>query len=628
MTSDDGINWTLRTAPISAWTAITYGNGLFVAVAELVAAGNPTIITSPDGITWTPRSAPAADGQTWASVTFGVGSDGVGRYVAVKDVNPPAGGSPPRVMYSADGVTWAYGNGAPLNNWFSVTYGVGVDGIGRFVAVSWGGTDRIMTSTNGIDWSVVTDPTSKALGTSDFWYAVGFGGGKFVAATYGSTKVMTSSDGLVWTADTAFAADWRSVAYGNDTFVVVAENSAGTNPRVERFGPVAPAAPTQLSADPTLNSVSIAFTAGLANGSAITNYEYSLDGGVTFIALNPIDATSPITISGLAEGTTYQVVLRAVNSFGPGDASVTLTVTTLTPEPPQATSAPDLAASSDTGASDTDDLTADNTPTIGVAGTLNDHTVTVTATKTDESDVSCSFQATAQTSCDLGELADGVWSITSVQQATGGLVSEASSPLLITVDTSAPTSQPLQVDSSGTNLTLNFGEALDEARVATGGIVVTVDGNPVSLQQLTISGSTAVLELAAPALAGQTIVVSYDSSLLSDPNLALADLAGNLVVNFTLSISMPAAETVVTPEQNPIIAPPGVTPTTPAPVVPEAGTGVISPTPPTGSGGTVSEGDQEPLANTGFTSQQLFIWAVLLLMVGAGLTRQGVRQPN
>ena len=36
----------------------------------------------------------------------------------------------------------------------------------------------------------------------------------------------------------------------------------------------------------------ITFAPGADNGSAITNYEYSLD-GVTYIALDPADATSP-----------------------------------------------------------------------------------------------------------------------------------------------------------------------------------------------------------------------------------------------------------------------------------------------------------------------------------------------
>jgi hypothetical protein len=61
MTSPDGINWTIRTAIGATWNDVHYANGLFVAV------GNSVIMTSSDGITWTQR--PGAAVNTWQSVT-------------------------------------------------------------------------------------------------------------------------------------------------------------------------------------------------------------------------------------------------------------------------------------------------------------------------------------------------------------------------------------------------------------------------------------------------------------------------------------------------------------------------------------------------------------------------------
>ena len=77
------------------------------------------------------------------------------------------------------------------------------------------------------------------------------------------------------------------------------------------------AAPTALVATPGNGSATIAFTPGADNGSAITNYEYSLSGGL-WTALSPGDAASPVTITGLTNGTTYSVRLRAINGFGDG----------------------------------------------------------------------------------------------------------------------------------------------------------------------------------------------------------------------------------------------------------------------------------------------------------------------
>jgi uncharacterized repeat protein (TIGR02059 family) len=625
MTSDDGVNWTLRDAPSSGWWSITYGNGLFVVVNESV-DGAHALMTSPDGITWTPRTPPAGDGKAWASVTYGVGSDGVGRFVAVKSSS--SSGGEPRVMYSADGQTWSYGAGAPLNGWYSVTHGVGSDGVGRFVAVAFSGSDRIMTSTDGISWSVVSDSASKTLGASDFWYAVGFGGGKFVAATFGSNKVMTSNDGLVWTAGTAFAGIWRSVAYGNDTFVVVADGGAG--PRVERFGPVLPTAPTQLSADPSTDSVTISFTPGLANGAAITNYEYSIDGGLTYIALDPPDGLSPITITGLIEGTDYVVYLRAVNSFGAGDDSVALNFTTLTPPPPPATSAPDLVASSDTGASDSDDITSDKTPTISVSDALDGYTVTVTATRDGFDAVSCSFVATAASTCDLGELADGAWSVTSSQQLATGPSSDPSQPLVLTIDTTAPTALSLEIAADGTQLTVAFSESLASNSLSPGDFAVTVDGVVVPASAISVSGTTVLVVLATPVTAGQSVQLVYTDPTSGGvpPSAGLQDQAGNVVSAFTLSDSLPSLSQVQDPDGSSSNLESGEQ-ANEDPASPALEEGEQDPAQDleqeSNSGAQPGVRAQEPLAATGFDSHPLAIFALLLMLVGGLLISRGRR---
>ncbi|PRW79267.1 hypothetical protein C7A10_32625, partial [Pseudomonas fluorescens] len=67
-TSPDGITWTGRALPVNTnWQSVTYGNGVFVAVAN----GSTIAATSPDGITWTQRTLPAS--ASWQSVTFGNG---------------------------------------------------------------------------------------------------------------------------------------------------------------------------------------------------------------------------------------------------------------------------------------------------------------------------------------------------------------------------------------------------------------------------------------------------------------------------------------------------------------------------------------------------------------------------
>jgi len=96
-----------------------------------------------------------------------------------------------------------------------------------------------------------------------------------------------------------------------------------------------PETPTSLSATAlSTTSVSIAFTAGGANGSPITNYKYALstNGGSTygsFTALDPADTTTPITISGLTQNTAYYIKLKAVNDMGDSVASSAVSISTL-----------------------------------------------------------------------------------------------------------------------------------------------------------------------------------------------------------------------------------------------------------------------------------------------------------
>jgi hypothetical protein len=82
-----------------------------------------------------------------------------------------------------------------------------------------------------------------------------------------------------------------------------------------------PSAPTIDSITANNTSLTVYFTAGAANGSTISNYQFSTNNGSAFSVLSPTDAVSPITITGLTNGTTYQIVIKAISNFGVGLAS-------------------------------------------------------------------------------------------------------------------------------------------------------------------------------------------------------------------------------------------------------------------------------------------------------------------
>jgi titin len=113
---------------------------------------------------------------------------------------------------------------------------------------------------------------------------------------------------------------------------------AGTPSGTTMVTPIAvPDAPGGLTATPAPLSGSLQFTAPGNGGSAINGWEYTTDGGTTWAPLTNPSGTSTLTATitaastagrpGLANGTTYQVAVRARNAAGPGAASPTAALT-------------------------------------------------------------------------------------------------------------------------------------------------------------------------------------------------------------------------------------------------------------------------------------------------------------
>jgi LPXTG-motif cell wall-anchored protein len=184
-------DWELVTGtpPNSYWYAMTYGEGLFVAVgADYDEAGGAEIVTSPDGVTWTPAEPLHGINEFW-SVVYGNGlfvATGIeysNNYATTTSV----------IAVSEDGTNWtktSIQNAKKLQ----VTFGEGL-----FVAVSDSddtNTDnQILTSTDGINWTRRGDKAD-----SQNWSKITYGSGKFVAVST-SFDVLTSDNGTTWTAE-------------------------------------------------------------------------------------------------------------------------------------------------------------------------------------------------------------------------------------------------------------------------------------------------------------------------------------------------------------------------------------------------------------------------------------------
>jgi sugar lactone lactonase YvrE len=158
---------------------------------------------------------------------------------------------------------------------------------------------------------------------------------------------------------------YGAAAVGNSigsSFGVAAEpdgtffNADGDYFTVDRVGDATPGPTGQPTLTAGDGSAQMSFIAPIDPGtSAITSYEVSLDGGDTWQAITTgpgAGGTLTATLSDLTDGTSYNVLVRAVNDSGGGTASPQASVT---PEAPPVNSVlPTVAGTADVG----DTLTA------------------------------------------------------------------------------------------------------------------------------------------------------------------------------------------------------------------------------------------------------------------------------
>lgn len=110
-------------------------------------------------------------------------------------------------------------------------------------------------------------------------------------------------------------------------------------------GGTTPGAPTSVVSTKGNGQISVAFTApSFDGGLVITTYQYALstDSYATWTTRSAGTTASPLVITGLTNGTSYGVKIRAVNSLGAGIASDAATAVTPStgPNAPTITSSP------------------------------------------------------------------------------------------------------------------------------------------------------------------------------------------------------------------------------------------------------------------------------------------------
>lgn len=301
-------------AASATWTGTSYFDDLAAQSPSATfigpVSGSPTVPGAPNAV-----SAVPGDGQ--ATVSWSAPSSNGGSAITSYTVTSSPGsftastsGTSVPVTGLTDGTSYT----------FTVTATNGI-GTGPASAPSSPVTPVAGATVPGAPTGVNATPGDGQASVS--WTAPASDGG----ASITGYKVTSSPGGF--TGNSVGAATSAVVSGLTDgtsyTFTVTATNSVGTGPAsgpspavIPVSGATVPDAPTAVSAVPGDGQATVSWSPPASDGgAAITSYKVTSSPG-GFTATN---ATSPVTVTGLTDGTSYTFTVTATNSVGTGPAS-------------------------------------------------------------------------------------------------------------------------------------------------------------------------------------------------------------------------------------------------------------------------------------------------------------------
>ena len=206
MTTANGFDWTLQTTPNIDFNSIAFGNGLFVCPAN---ADYPDrVAISSNGINWTTKNTGIDSFKYWSGITYGNGI-----FVVVAQANS----STECIMTSSNGINWTLRNTDEIHSLFDIAFGNGL-----FVASGNGVT---LTSSNGINWTTLHSVYNKQFFSitfgDDLFVAIS---GDDITPPTNLNVIITSINGIDWIGYEIpiSEVEWRGIIYGNGQFIAVA----------------------------------------------------------------------------------------------------------------------------------------------------------------------------------------------------------------------------------------------------------------------------------------------------------------------------------------------------------------------------------------------------------------------
>ena len=338
----------------------------------------------------------------------------------------------------------------------------------------------------------------------------------------------------------------ESTLYGDNSAAVQFTTTAADLPG-------APAAPTVSATADSHTSLDVSWSAPTNTGPAITGYDLQYRAGTSgSFTAGPQDVTgTSTTIGSLEEGTSYQVQVRATNTIGDGGWSPSGTGLTsgqahmapAAPATPRVSHITETRAQigwsepGDTGTTAIDDYdvqvrragaSAWGTSVPAVGSKLDPARIALTGYDPDGSGPKSAVDLLPGTRYEVRVRANNRQG-TAVRR--GAWSPAASFTTRGTPDTAAPSLVSATVN--GATLVLTYNEALDPNSVPDSGNAwgVRVAGLLVGARNnVAISGRKVTLTLASAVTRGQTVTITYDTSIAgTNP---IQDLAGNDAATF------------------------------------------------------------------------------------------------
>lgn len=369
-----------------------------------------------------------------------------------------------------------------------------------------------------------------------------FGGGSTVAAT--------NSSGT-WTATYTILSGAINGTANRNVSVTATDNAGNTTTRadtsnvtVDNVAPTTTIATKAFSNDTgssstdfitsnTAQTISGTLSANLASGESVL---VSLDNGSTWAAATATVGQSTWLLAGQTLSGSNTLKVKVQDGAG-NDGTVSSQAYTLDTAAPSAPSTPDMTSGTDSGASSTDNITSNTTPTF--TGTAEAGS-TVTLYDTNGSTVLGTATATGGNwSITSSSLSAGSHTVTAKAVDTAGNTSSASSGLAITIDNSAPTSLALN------STTFTSASATASASVAT---LSATDGLSISYS-LVVGNGTNDADNGSFTISGAALQVGGASLAAGTYKIYVAatDVAGNVANQaFTLTVvDAPSVSSIV-----------------------------------------------------------------------------------